>query len=51
VEESESRFAVGWASDCRIEQEAFVVFDHATGRVRTIYGYPAAEIAKIIERM
>lgn len=45
-EESDTRFAIGWKGQYRVEGEAFVYIDRDTGRMVTILGYPVRRIAE-----
>jgi hypothetical protein len=44
-EETESRFAIGWQGQYRIDGDAFVYIEKDSGRVITILGYPLRQIA------
>ena len=46
IEESDTRFAIGWKGQYRVEGEAFVYIDRDTGRMVTILGYPVRRIAE-----
>lgn len=46
LEETETRFAIGWKGEYRIDGNAFVYIDHDTGRLLTILGYPVRRIAE-----
>jgi len=46
-EESETRFAIGWRGNYRIDGNAFIYTDRDTGRVVTILGYPTRRLAKL----
>lgn len=39
-EETDTRFAIGWKGEYRIDGNAFVYLDRDSGRVVTILGYP-----------
>lgn len=45
-EETDTRFAIGWKGEYRIEGNAFVYVDNDSGRVLTILGYPIHRIAE-----
>jgi hypothetical protein len=45
-EETDTRFAIGWKGEYRIDGDAFVYIDKDSGRVVTIFGYPARRIAE-----
>ena len=45
-EETDTRFAIGWKGEYRIDGDAFVYIDRDSGRVLTILGYPIRRIAK-----
>jgi hypothetical protein len=46
LEETATRFAIGWKGHYRIEGTAFIYADRDSGRVRTILGYPIHKIAR-----
>ena len=46
-EETETRFAIRWKGEYRIDGEAFVYIDRDSGRVVTILGYPARQIVEL----
>ena len=48
IEETDTRFAIGWKGRYRIEGAAFVYFDQDTGRVTTILGYPTDKLTQIV---
>jgi hypothetical protein len=50
-EESETRFAIGWKGNYRIEGQAFVYADRDTGRISTILGYPTQRLAKLASKI
>ena len=45
-EETDTRFAIGWKGEYRIDCDAFVYLDKDSGRVVTILGYPVRRIAE-----
>ena len=45
-EETDTRFAIGWKGEYRIDGDAFVYIDNDSGRVVTILGYPIRRIAE-----
>ena len=45
-EETDTRFAIGWKGEYRIDGDAFVYIDRDSGRMVTILGYPIRRIAK-----
>jgi len=45
-EETDTRFAIEWKGEYRIEGAAFVYLDKNSGRVVTILGYPIRRIAE-----
>ena len=45
-EETDSRFAIGWKGEYRIDGDAFVYIDRDSGRVVVILGYPIRRIAE-----
>jgi len=47
MEETDTRFAIGWMGNYRIDGPAFIYSDRKTGRVTTIVGYPTKKIAQI----
>jgi len=47
LEETDTRFAIGWMGNYRIDGPAFIYSDRKTGPVTTIVGYPTKKIAQI----
>jgi alpha-L-rhamnosidase len=45
--ESDTRFAIGWKGNYRIDGDAFICTDRDTGRVLTILGYPTQRLAQL----
>jgi hypothetical protein len=45
-EETDTRFAIGWQGEYRIDGNAFIYIDRDSGRVITILGYPIRRIAE-----
>jgi hypothetical protein len=45
-EETDTRFAIGWKGEYRIDGDAFVYIDRDSGRIVTILGYPIHRIAE-----
>jgi hypothetical protein len=45
-EETETRFAIAWKGEYRINGDAFVYIDNDSGRAVTILGYPVYRIAE-----
>ena len=45
-EETDTKFAIGWKGQYRIDGNAFVYIDRDSGRVVTILGYPIRRIAE-----
>ena len=45
-EETDTRFAIRWKGEYRIDGNAFVYIDRDSGRVVTILGYPIRRIAE-----
>ena len=45
-EETDTRFAIGWKGEYRIDGNAFVYIDNDSGRVVAILGYPIRRIAE-----
>jgi hypothetical protein len=45
-EETDTRFAIEWKGEYRIDGNAFVYIDHDTGRIVTILGYPVRRITE-----
>jgi hypothetical protein len=45
-EETDTRFAIGWKGEYRIDGDAFVYIDRDSGRIVTILGYPVNRIAE-----
>jgi hypothetical protein len=46
-EETDTRFAIRWKGEYRIDGTAFVYIDRDSGRVVTILGYPTHQIAEL----
>ena len=46
LEETDTRFAIGWKGHYRIEGPAFIYIDRDSGRIRTFLGYPTKKIAQ-----
>ena len=46
LEETNTRFAIGWKGEYRIDGNAFVYIDRDSGRIVTILGYPIRRIAE-----
>jgi predicted house-cleaning NTP pyrophosphatase (Maf/HAM1 superfamily) len=45
--ETETRFAIGWKGNYRIEGAAFIFTDRNSGRVVTILGYPTQRLVQL----
>jgi hypothetical protein len=45
-EETDTRFAIGWKGEYRIDGDAFIYIDRDSGRIVTILGYPVNRIAE-----
>ena len=45
-EETDTRFAIGWKGEYRIDGDAFVYIDRDSGRIITILGYPVNRITE-----
>jgi len=45
-EETDTRFAIGWKGEYRIDGDAFVYIDKDSGRIVSILGYPIRRIAE-----
>jgi len=45
LEETDTRFAIGWKGNYRIDGPALVYSDHENGRITTIIGHPTKKIA------
>lgn len=45
-EETDTRFAIRWKGEYRIEGNAFLYIDRDAGRILTILGYPIRRIAE-----
>jgi len=45
-EETDTRFAIGWKGEYRIDGNGFVYIDRESGRIVTILGYPIHRIAE-----
>jgi hypothetical protein len=46
IEETDTRFAIGWKGEYRIDGDAFVYVDRDSSRIVTILGYPIRRIAE-----
>jgi hypothetical protein len=46
-EETDTKFAIGWKGEYRIDGDAFVYIDRDSGRIITILGYPIRRIAEL----
>jgi hypothetical protein len=46
LEETDTRFAIGWKGHYHIDGPAFIYTDRDSGRVTTILGYPTQKIAQ-----
>jgi hypothetical protein len=46
-EETDTRFAIGWKGNYRIQGDAVVFVDRDTARVTTILGYPTRHLSKL----
>ena len=51
IEDSATKFAVGWQGTYRIDGAAFVFQDKDSGNIRTILGYPTDQIVNKISNM
>ena len=51
IEDTDTKFAVGWTGVYRIDGAAFVFRDKDSGNVRTIIGYPTDRIINQISNM
>ncbi len=51
IEDTDTKFAVGWKGSYRIDGAAFVFRDNDSGNVRTILGYPTHRISNQISKM
>ena len=51
IEETDTRFAIGWKGHYRIEEGAFIHIDDQSGRLTTILGYPTQRISEEISKM
>ncbi|MGH9325301.1 MAG: hypothetical protein ACRD2B_01225 [Terriglobia bacterium] len=51
IEESDTKFAIGWKGRYRFEGQAFIHADNESGRVSTILGYPVEQIARRISNI
>ena len=45
-EGTDTRFAIGWKHEYRVDGSAFVYTGHDSGRIVTILGYPVRRIAE-----
>jgi hypothetical protein len=50
IVETENDFAIEWTSDYRIQGDV-MTFQHGTGRVESIHGYPTAAILQTTQRL
>ena len=46
-EESDSRFAIGWKGNYRIDGNTFTFIDRDTGSISTILGYPTLRLSQL----
>jgi hypothetical protein len=46
-EDTDTRFAIGWKGNYKINGDAFVFIDRDTARVTTILGYPTCRLAQL----
>jgi hypothetical protein len=44
IEDTDTTFTIGWQGQYRVDGEAFVYADKASGRVITILGYPTQQL-------
>ena len=51
IEDTDTKFAVGWQGSYRIDGAAFVYWDKDSGNVRTILGYPTQRITHEISNV
>ena len=51
LEETETRFAIGWKGNYRIEGTAFIFTDRNSGRANTILGYPTQRLAELSSKI
>ena len=49
-EETDTRFAIGWKGEYRIDGDAFVYSDRDSSRILTILGHPTRRIAEWADR-
>ena len=45
IEDTDTNFTIDWQGQYRIEGDAFVYVDRASGRVITILGYPTTQLS------
>ena len=50
IEESESKFAIGWRGHYRLEGDTFVYEDNESGGLVVIRGYPVGHIVRAINQ-
>jgi hypothetical protein len=51
IDETDTRFAIGWTGIYRLDGAAFVYRDKDSGNIRTILGYPTQRITHEISNM
>ena len=51
LEETETRFAIGWKGNYRIEGTAFIFTDRNSRRANTILGYPTQRLAELSSKI
>jgi hypothetical protein len=51
IEDRDRALAIEWTASYRIQGDAMIFVEHQTGRVRTVLGYPAREVAKAARRI
>jgi len=44
LEETDTRFAIGWKGQYQIDGAAFIYTDRDSGRIRTVLGYPTQKV-------
>jgi hypothetical protein len=51
IEDTDTNFSVAWTGRYQIDGEMFLYSDRKTGRIRSILGYPTAQIAQQIAKI
>lgn len=48
IEETDTRFAIGWLGRFHLEGDTFVYEDNRSGRISAIRGYPVGQLRRVI---